>query len=446
MKPTRSSIFFVLCAVILAAGFAAVHSAHAQQPASYAIVGGKVYPISGPPIEGATVVISGGKITAVGKGVAVPKGAKVIDAKGLEVYPGMFNAVTEIGLNEIGEGVPGSVDTNELGQYNPQLVAATAVNPASEHIFVTRAEGITHVISAMGLGGRGGGNVIAGQASLFNLAGWTYDEMNIKRSAAMIINWPVPPGAAGGGRRGGGGGTGAAAAAGGGREEYDRQVAEIAEWMDRARHYVAAMQANKAETPRNLKLEALAPVVKGDEPLFVIANTGAQIREAVDFCDKQHLKIIVATGPGAGEAIDVLKAKNVPVILRPTLTLVRGEDSPYDENLTLPGRLNAAGIKIAFGSYGNEFARRLSQQAGVAVAFGLPRDEALKAVTLYPAQMFGVADQLGTIEPGKMGNVVVTTGDLLELSTDVKYLFIKGELTSTDNKQKRLYEEYSKRP
>jgi imidazolonepropionase-like amidohydrolase len=166
----------------------------------------------------------------------------------------------------------------------------------------------------------------------------------------------------------------------------------------------------------------------------------------VDYCDKQHLKMILANGPEAGEVIDVLKSKNIPVILRPTLTLVRGEDSPYDENLTLPGKLAAAGIKIAFGSYGNEFARRLSQQVGVAVAFGLPHDEGLKALTINPAQMFGVSDQLGTIETGKMGNIIVTTGDLLELNTEVKYLFIKGQLTSTDNKHKKLFEEYSKRP
>jgi imidazolonepropionase-like amidohydrolase len=158
------------------------------------------------------------------------------------------------------------------------------------------------------------------------------------------------------------------------------------------------------------------------------------------------LKMILATGPAAGEVKDVLKEKNIPVILRPTLTLVRAEDSPYDENLTLPGDLSKAGVKIAFGSYGNEFARRLSQQAGVAVAFGMPHDEALKALTINPAEMFGVGKELGTIEAGKMANLIVTTGDPLELTTEVKYLFINGQLTSTDNKHRQLWEEYRKRP
>jgi len=447
MKTTRRTFFFAIVALVAAVCLMLPTLQAQQQPTTYAITNGKVFPISGPPIDGATIVIRDGKITAVGKGAAIPAGAKVIDARGMEVYPGMFNAVTEMGMNEIGEGVPGSVDTHELGDYNPQLVAATAVNPASEHIPVTRADGITHVIAAPGLGGGGGGfggggSVIPGQASLFNLAGWTMDEMAIKRSAAMVVNWPTLPNAAGGGRGGAGRGAAAAGAAGGGREEYDRRIAELTQWLDAARHY---MQVKEPAADRDLKLEALVPVVKGDEPLFVVANQANQIREAVAFGDKQKVKIIIATGPAAGEVKDLLKEKNVPVILRPTLTLVRGEDSPYDENLTLPGQLSSAGIKVAFGSYGNEFARRLSQWAGVAVAFGMSHDDAMKALTINPAEMFGVGSELGTLEPGKMANIIVTTGDPLELNTDVKYLFIKGRLTSTDNKHKELYEKYIKR-
>src|SRR5271169_4544880 len=194
MKPTRKTILITLIA-LLAAVLAGAPASHAQASQSYAITGAKVFPISGPPMDGATIVIRDGKITAVGKGVAIPSGAKVIDAKGLEVYPGIFNAITEMGINEIG-AVDASVDSSELGEYNPQLVTASAVNPASAHIPVTRADGITHVISAMGAGGGrgGGGSVIPGQASLFNLAGWTMDERQIRRSAAMTVNWPNLPG------------------------------------------------------------------------------------------------------------------------------------------------------------------------------------------------------------------------------------------------------------
>jgi imidazolonepropionase-like amidohydrolase len=441
MKPTRKTIFITLIA-LLAAVLAGAPASHAQASQSYAITGAKVFPVSGPPMEGATIIIRDGKITAVGKGVAIPSGAKIIDAKGLEVYPGIFNAITELGINEIG-AVDASVDSNELGEYNPQLVTASAVNPASAHIPVTRADGITHVISAMGAGGGrgGGGSVIPGQASLFNLAGWTMDEMQIRRSAAMTVNWPNLPGGAGGGR----GGAAAGGAGGATRAEYDRRIAELAEWLDRARHYAQATQ-NKANFVRDLKLEALVPVIKGEMPLFVMANQANQIREAVAFCDKQKLKMILATGTAAGEVKDLLKEKSIPVVLRPTLTLVRGEDDPYDMSLTLAGELSKAGVKIAFGSFGNEFARRITQQVGNSVAYGLPHDEGLKALTIYPAEMFGVSKELGTIEVGKMANLIITNGDLLELTTEVKYLFIRGMQTSTDNRHRQLYEEYRKRP
>lgn len=445
MKTTLKTILIALIAIV-AAGFAGAPAAHAQ---TYAITGAKVFPISGPPMEGATVVIRDGKISAVGKGVAIPSGAKIIDAKGLEVYPGMFNAITEMGINEIGEGVPGSVDNSELGEYNPQLVTASAVNPASAHIDVTRADGITHVISAMGAGGGrgGGGSVIPGQASLFNLAGWTMDEMQIRRSAAMTVNWPAAAAGGAGGGRGAGGAPAAGAAAGANAQgAYNARIAELAEWLDRARHYSAAMQTKSPGVPRDLKLEALVPVIKGDMPLFIMANTAAQIREAVAFGDKQKVKIIIATGTAAGEVKDLLKEKNVPVVLRPTLTLVRSEDEPYDLSLTLAGELSKAGVKIAFGSFGNEFARRLSQQVGNSVAYGLPHEEGLKALTIYPAEMFGVGKELGTIEVGKMANLIVTNGDPLELTTEVRYLFIRGVQTSTDNRHKQLYEEYKKRP
>jgi imidazolonepropionase-like amidohydrolase len=446
MTPTRKTFLIAFFALVVVAGFAGASPAQAQQV--YAITHAKVFPISGPPIDDATVVIRDGKISAVGKAAAVPSGAKIIDGKGLQVYPGMFNAVTELGMNEIGQ-VDASVDTHELGEYNPQLVAATAVNPASAHIPVTRADGITHVISAPGMGGgRGGGageTIIGGQASLFNLAGWTMDEMKIKTSAAMVINWPTLPAAAAGAGRGGAAPQGAAPTGGANRADYDRRIAEIAEWLDRARHYSLAMQANNAGVERDLKLEALVPVIKGDLPFFVVANQANQIREAVAFCDKQKVKMILATGSAAVEVKELLKEKSIPVILRPVLTLLRGEDDPYDQNLTMAGQLSAAGVKIAFASYGNEFARRLSQWAGVSVAFGLSHDEALKALTIYPAEMFGVAKELGTLEVGKMANVIVTTGDPLELNTEVKYLFIRGRLTSTDNRHRQLYEEYRKR-
>jgi imidazolonepropionase-like amidohydrolase len=197
---------------------------------------------------------------------------------------------------------------------------------------------------------------------------------------------------------------------------------------------------------RDVKLEAMAPVIHGEMPLLVFADKARQIRDAVEFCDKQKLKIILAGGTEAWKEKDLLRSKGVPVILKPTLGEPPEEDDAYDRLLTQPEELRAAGIKIAFGSFDNSFARRLGQNAANAVAHGLPYEEGLKAVTLYPAQMFGLDAQLGTVETGKTANLIVTNGDPLDVTTDVRYLFIKGQLTSTDNKQKALYEKYLNRP
>ncbi len=417
-----------------------------QQAAKvYAIQGAKIYTLAGPPIEKGTVVIRDGKVAAVGKDVAVPAGAQVIDAKGLEVYPGLFDSLSQLGLTEVG-AVSATVDTNELGDYNPQLVAATAVHPASEHIPVARANGITHAISAPGVSGGffgGGGAVIGGQASLVHLAGWVIDDMLVRRSAAMVLNWPVmatrtfdfstfsvrqrPFTEV--------------------KQEYEKKVNELADWLERARHYDQAVEkGSRANFERDLKLEALIPVVKGELPVLVVANDARAIRSAVEFCEKQKLKMILAGGAEAWKVKSLLKEKNIPVILQPTQSLPREEDDPYDKPFTNPGELHAAGVKIAFASFDSSASRRLPYEAGNAVPFGLPHDEALRAVTLYPAQIFGVADQLGTIEAGKLANLIVTTGDPLEIQTEVRYLFIKGQLTSTDNKHRQLYEKYRQRP
>jgi len=431
-------------ALILAVSLAIPAWTQSAAPTSYAIKGGKVFTLAGPAIENGTVLIRDGKIAAVGAGIAIPADAQVIDASGLEVYPGMFDPITQMGLNEV-SAVSATLDVSELGDYNPELVAATAVNPASAHIPITRANGITEVIAAPGTTGFDlqSGGLIAGQASAFNMAGWTMDEMQINRSVAMVINWPSiqtrsfdfatfsikeKPYADV-------------------KKEYDKSVNALGDWMDRARHYAQAKEkGSPALYERDLKLEALVPVVQGKLPVLVIADEARDIRNAVDFCTKQNLRMILGSGAEAWKLKELLKDKKIPVVLAPTNRLPEQIDTPYDKPYTEPSELFAAGIPIAFSSFGTSFSRRLPQYAGTAVAYGLPHDEALKAVMLNAAQIFGLADQLGTLEPGKIANVIVTNGDPLELQTQVRYLFIKGQLTSTDNKHRELYEQYRKRP
>jgi imidazolonepropionase-like amidohydrolase len=431
-------------AMFCAAFFSLVACVPATKPESYAIKGGKVYTLAGAPIENGIVVIRDGKIIAVGASVAIPADAQIIDATGLEVYPGMFDAVTQIGLAEISQ-VSATMDVTELGNYNPELIAATAVNPASAYIPVTRANGITEVIAAPGTAGfdSQSGGVVTGQASAFNLAGWTMNDMQLNRSVAMVINWPSiqtrtfdfatfsikekPYTDA--------------------KKEYDKTVNELSDWLDRARHYAQAKEkGSPALYERDLKLESLVPVVEGKLPVLVIADDQRDIRSAVEFCIKRNLKMILGGGAEAWKVKDLLKEKKIPVILGPTERIPDKEDTPYDKPMTQPSELFSAGIQFAFSSFGTSFSRRLPQYAGASVAYGLPHDEALKAVMLNAAQIFGLADQLGTLETGKLANLIVTSGDPLELQTQVKYLFIKGQLTSMANRHSDFYEQYRKRP
>lgn len=421
----------VFVALVLLAG----SLGQGQGRKTYAIQGAKVYTLAGAPIENATVVIENGKIKAVGRSVSLPAGAQVINARRLEVYPGFFDAVSRLGLVEIGQ-VPATQDTTELGDFNPHLTAATAVHPASEHIPVARANGITHALSVPQ------GGVMSGQASAIHLAGWTIQEMAIRPSAALVLNWPSL-----GGGGGGFGGFGPRRPFSEVRQEYERRVNEITDWLERARHHAQAMEKGSAAGfARDLKLEALVAVVKGELPVLVMTNTDRDIKNAVEFAEKQKIKIIIAGGARAWKVKDLLKQKNVPVILRPTQSLPSEEDEPYDKPFTAPGELHAAGVKIAFATFDSSDSRTLPYEAGNAVPYGLPREEALKAITIYPAEMLGLADKLGTIGPGKIANLIVTDGDPLEFRTQVRYLFINGQLTSTENRHRQLYEKYRARP
>ena len=415
------------------------------EPSVYAIKGAKIFTLSGAPIESGIVLIRDGKIAAAGANVNVPADAKVIDAKGLEVYPGFFDPVTQLGLTEV-SAVRATDDVSELGEFNPDVVAMTAVNPASAHIGVTRASGITEVLVTPGVRGFdsfGENSILGGQASLLNLAGWTNEEMTLRASAAMVVNWPSiesriydfeadkfverPYSEV--------------------KAEYDKNVNALGDLLEQARHYAQAVAKGSTQNfERDLKLEALIPVVEGKLPVLVVAESARDIRNSVEFCGKQNLKMILAGGAEAWREKDLLKQKNIPVILGPTMREPNEEDYPYDKPMTQPSELAAAGIPIAFASFDTSFSRRLSQQAGNAVAYGLSHDEALRAVTVNAAKMLGLDDQFGTIEAGKLANIIVTDGDPLEIRTQVRYLFIKGRLTSLENRHLDLYEHYRKRP
>jgi len=399
---------------------------------SYAITGGTIHTLAGDPFVG-TVLIRGGKIAAVGADVEVPADAQIVDATGQHVYPGMFDAASRLGLTEVG-AVSVTNDYREQGAYKPHLQAATAIHPASEHIPVARANGITHTLTVP-QGGR-----VPGQASLVVLDGWTIEEMAIDLGAAMAIAYPSQ----GGGGRGGGGGGGA----GGWKaaeKRYREAVAELDEWLDAARRYDAAAAAGTI-AERDLKAEAMARVVRGEMPVLLAANGERDIRSAVEWAGRQKLRFVIAGGREAWRIADWLAEAGVDVVLSPTQSLPSGPDEPYDEAYANPGKLHAAGVRIAFATFGSSDSRTLPYEAAQAVPYGLPRDAAIAAVTRNAAEMLGFGDRLGTIETGRIANLMIADGDPLEIRTQVTGIFILGREASLDNKHERLYERYRARP
>jgi imidazolonepropionase-like amidohydrolase len=419
-----------------------------------------VYPVTGPLVKGASILVQDGKIVDIGTKLVAPKGVNVIDAHGSRVYPGLIDSATELGLSEISaERV--SVDTSEIGEFMPQLRALIAINPESEHLGVVRVNGITSAISfpAPVRGGRGGGGAtqyISGQAAMIHLNGWTWEDMEVSRSAAMQLNFPSIRGRGG---RGGGNPDfdiealfGGGAAAGGAntfaeqKRQYDLQIAKINEFFDSARQYQKERTANAPGFKKDLKMEAMLPVLEGKLPLAVSANRARSIHDAVLFADKQHVKIVILEPHDIAKVGAELKAKNIPVILGRTEALPDAEDAAYDEGFTGPAEAYKAGVKFAFGTFDNEFSRNVGLNAARAAAFGLPPEEALKAVTINAAEIWGTADRMGSIEKGKWADMIICDGDPLDTMTHIERVFVKGKDTEMMNKQIRLYRKYLERP
>jgi imidazolonepropionase-like amidohydrolase len=434
-----------LCLLLTSLTAAAQTSATAQQgvlapQGTYVIRNARVVTVSGPEIENGSVVVRGGKIEAVGANVAVPAGAEEINAQGLIVYPGMIDLGTSIGLVEISSGAPGGVDATEVGDINPNAQAITAVNPHSAYVNVTRVNGVTSV-ATLPLGG-----LIAGQAAFINLDGTTPDEMAVVPRSALVVNYPRVS-------------TTAFDSLFNPQERNvneaittrDRQLEQVRKVLRDAEAYGRAVDAYARDPslPRpehDIVLASLVPYVRGERPVFFRANRESEIRGAIRFAEEQHLKPVILGGGEAWKLTGFLREKNVPVILTTILDLPPREDDPYDTNYAAAAKLQQAGVRfcISTGSAG-QFVRNLPLYAGMAAAFDLPHAEAVKSVTLYPAEIMGLSASLGSIEPGKTANLVVTDGDLLDARAHVRYLFINGRKLPLTSRHTELYDQFKDR-
>ena len=404
-----------------------------------AFVGGTVHTAAGPAIENGTVLIDQGKIVAVGAQVAVPADATVIDCKGKHVSPGFISANTVVGLIEV-QTIEGSDDTRETGAINPNIRAEVMFNPDSDVLPVTRINGVTSALVVPG------GGAIHGTSALMHLDGWTSEDMTLRAPVALHVDWPrMRP-------------IRAFFIQQSDEEQMkarDAAIQAIRDAFGDARAYETARAAEVGKgVPKHdddVRWDAMRRVVRGEVPVFFHADAAAQIRAVLAFVDEQKLAhVAIVGGRDAWLFADELKARKIPVIVAGTLAMPLRRYESYDAAFTAPAKLAAAGVQFCIADEGGGFAvantRNLPYHAAMAAAFGLSRDEALRAITLYPAQILGVGDKLGSLEPGKIADLQITDGDPLEDATHCEQVYIGGRAIPMESRQTRLFEKYKARP
>jgi len=404
----------------------------------YAIVNAEIHPVSGPVIPNGSLLFEAGRITAIGAGLATPLGVTVVDAQRMAVYPGLIDGGSTLGLNEIG-GVAVTQDSAESGVIQPDLRAAVAVKPDSELIPVARFTGITSAVSAPT------GGLMPGQAALIQLAGWTPTELAYVGRLALQIN--IPDGA---------GVLDVGAVLGQGRDSdddtpaADTQIERLRELFAEARTYAdqrdQAARAGQRFTAYDPALEALIPYARRERPVILTARSAAAILVAIDLAAELDIRAILRGGQEAWRVAAEIAEARLPVLLSPVTRSPSDPYDPYDSVYGSPLRLHEAGVAFGFQSDSGSDSRLLPFQAGMAVAFGLPPDVALRSVTLSTAEILSVDDQVGSLEVGKRADLIITDGDPLQAVTNVRYMFINGQpVDIDDNRHTRLYRRYQRR-
>jgi imidazolonepropionase-like amidohydrolase len=408
---------------------------------SLLLTGGVIHTVTGPAITNGALLIRDGRIERVGERFDAPAD-QTVRLDGRHVYPGLIAASTELGLVEI-EAIRATRDAREVGEFTPDVQSWIAVNPDSELIPVARANGITHVLPVPQ------GGIVSGQSGLVALSGWTAEEMTVKQPVAVHVFWPdmdldlTPRELARDKTRWKS------------PEEQARErrakVKAVEDFFEEARAYARARDAGNgaAAPPPTPAWEALRPWARGELPLMIHADEFRQIKAAVRWAATNGHRFILAGGRDAWMLADELAAHRVPVIYEAVFALPARDERGYDLQFEAPARLHRAGVKVVFGFGGRHEAsalRNLPYSAAQAVAFGLPPDEALKGLTLYPAQALGVADRLGSLAPGKEASLFVADGDILDIRSRVRRLWIAGQEISLETRHTRLYDKYRQRP
>lgn len=429
--------------ILLAILLAATQTAFAK---SLLITNAVVHTVSGADIRNGQTLVVDGKISAVAEASAHLTADETIDLEGAHLYPGFILPISSVGLIEI-DSVRGTVDTAESGEFKPEVQAWLAVDPDSEIIAATRANGVLHSVAVPA------GGMISGQSGLIQMGGgWTVEDLAARKSTAMHLFWPGM--------------------------ELDTTPRELARDKERwksledqakdrrlrlkdVENFFSEAEAyaadTRAETKRIPSWEAMIPVVRGEIPLVVHADSHAQIKAVIRFAADRKYRVIITGGRDSWKLAKELAEARIPVIFERIYNdggaLSSGtmrDTEPYDAHFSAPAKLAAAGVKFAIsgGLGGDEAttARNLPYLAAQAMAFGLSREDALKSITLNVAEIYGFADRLGAIAVGKEATMFVSTGDALDIRSQVKRVWIKGQAVSIENKQTRLYQRYQSRP
>src|SRR5688572_3098159 len=402
-----------------------------KQSQPIALRGATIHTVTQGVITNGTIIFEKGKITAVGANIAIPPGTKIVDVTGKHIYPGLIDAYSTVGISEIG-AVDMSNDVNEVGDFNPNVRTDVAVNAESRHIGTSRSQGVLTTLTTPG------GGLISGMSSAMAMEGWSWEEMSLESAAALNVNWPNPSQGRGG--RGGGGGGGGQA--GGNTSTYEGRVQQLKNYFAEARAYRDAVAA-KENVRTDARYMAMIPALDRKIPVVVSANSASQINDAITWAKQENLRLIIRGGDDAIHVAARLKAENIPVILTSTMEAPNRAHEGYDAAYSRAAQLHKAGVKFAIsGGAGSLYTDRLPYEAGVAVAFGLPEEEAIKAVTINAAEFMGLADRLGSLEIGKQATFLITTGTPIDMTSNILQAYIQGRELDMNDIQKHFFEKY----
>ena len=380
-----------------------------DQKEPIALINGIIHPANGETIKGGSILFSDGKILAVGKNISLPPDAIQIDVNGDHIYPGLFNTGGQLGLVEV-NSVRATKDYSEAGSLNPNVRAAAAVNPDSEAIPVTRSNGVLITLTIPT------GGLISGKSAVLQLDGWTWEDLSLKTEAGVHVNWP----------------------------SNNDGLKRLESFFDTAIEY-RKRRDQSSDQREDLRLAGLLPVLNGQIPLIAHADSLATIRSAVSFANTYGIKLVIHGGYDAERCANLLRENNVPVIVGSVYRLPRRRSDFFDDAYTLPARLDAAGVKFCISGvsrFGASNLRNRPYHAATAIAYGLDKDEALRSITIHPAEILGVSDRIGTLEPKKDATLIVTNGDLFETATNVRFAFVAGRRLDLNDRHRILWEKY----